>query len=314
MEPSINHVKLKWYDRRCLIILLLIVFWPLGIYGLLKSGRFTRKVKLAVTITIGSAIVILLCLGKDKNTPPLTDIKSFRLFSSGHGGQESSGLNINDYELISGYVGPRARRIAQLIKKENLVSLYPELGELTPLQRKNFLTSKVIEGYNEKMKQELGAIIEKRYKTDILDNAIITRSPLGTQCNSFCVYNIDKKGFVGKISIGSIIYRDTNFNVIGWNYADFFYSHNELSRLPFMRVDGKIQNDYIHIKMDEKAGAALESKLISGVPNVYLLFKIKDSLKIYKNWPHENNYEGVETDILGLAVEVNGEVVYSEKY
>ncbi len=39
-----------WYDNGCLVILLLIVFWPVGLYGLWKNQGWSRGGKWAMTI------------------------------------------------------------------------------------------------------------------------------------------------------------------------------------------------------------------------------------------------------------------------
>ena len=47
----------KWYDNKALVIVLLIVFFPVGLYALWKNQHFSKNAKL-----VGTLIILLLCL------------------------------------------------------------------------------------------------------------------------------------------------------------------------------------------------------------------------------------------------------------
>ena len=65
----------KWYDKTWLVILLCIVFFPVGLYALWKNQTISKGWKIGVTILI--AIIVLAQLGKDdKGGPPNADNSS----------------------------------------------------------------------------------------------------------------------------------------------------------------------------------------------------------------------------------------------
>jgi len=41
--------KTGWYNSRMLVVLLLVLFWPIGLYGLWRSYRFSWLAKLLLT-------------------------------------------------------------------------------------------------------------------------------------------------------------------------------------------------------------------------------------------------------------------------
>lgn len=50
----------KWYDKKGLVILLIVVFWPIGLYGSLKNRQMSRALKLFLNILFGGVFVIFL--------------------------------------------------------------------------------------------------------------------------------------------------------------------------------------------------------------------------------------------------------------
>ena len=53
----------KWYDKTWLVILLCIVFFPVGLYALWKNQSISKGWKIGVTVVI--ALIVLAQLGKD---------------------------------------------------------------------------------------------------------------------------------------------------------------------------------------------------------------------------------------------------------
>ena len=51
--------KTNWYDKKALVIILLVIFFPVGLYALWKSNRFSKMSKGIIT----AVIVILLIFG-----------------------------------------------------------------------------------------------------------------------------------------------------------------------------------------------------------------------------------------------------------
>lgn len=48
----------KWYSKQWLVILLCVLFFPVGLYGLWKSDSFSKAVKIIITIIIGLATIV----------------------------------------------------------------------------------------------------------------------------------------------------------------------------------------------------------------------------------------------------------------
>jgi hypothetical protein len=44
--------ELKWYDKTWLIVLLCLLFWPVGIYGLWKSDVHSQGMKIGLTVLV----------------------------------------------------------------------------------------------------------------------------------------------------------------------------------------------------------------------------------------------------------------------
>ena len=57
------ETKIKWYDKKWVVTLLCIFFFPLGLVGLWKSNVIKQGWKIAITIIIG--LVVLANIGKD---------------------------------------------------------------------------------------------------------------------------------------------------------------------------------------------------------------------------------------------------------
>ena len=58
--------KIKWYNKKWIVILLCIFFFPLGLIAIWKSNVIANGWKIAYTIIIG--IIVLANLGDDKET------------------------------------------------------------------------------------------------------------------------------------------------------------------------------------------------------------------------------------------------------
>ena len=65
MEENINQSK-SWYDKIGLVIILCIVFFPVGLYALWKNSTILKGWKIAITAII--AIIVIVNIGdSDKN-------------------------------------------------------------------------------------------------------------------------------------------------------------------------------------------------------------------------------------------------------
>ena len=48
----------KWYSKQWLVILLCVLFFPVGLFGLWKSDSFSKAVKIIITVIIGLATIV----------------------------------------------------------------------------------------------------------------------------------------------------------------------------------------------------------------------------------------------------------------
>lgn len=54
--------KLRWYDKTLWLVFWTIVFWPIGLYGILKSRAVSKKWKIFVVV----CFIILMMASQDK--------------------------------------------------------------------------------------------------------------------------------------------------------------------------------------------------------------------------------------------------------
>ena len=59
-----TQTKKKWYDYNAVVIILCLIFFPVGLYGLWK-GNMSKGVKIGLTVVI--SIFVLAAVGNDKN-------------------------------------------------------------------------------------------------------------------------------------------------------------------------------------------------------------------------------------------------------
>ena len=65
----------KWYDNKLVVYLLLVIFFPIGLYGLWKSNSFSKGLKLVLTVIVAFLVILIGSNKKDKQikkTPPTT--------------------------------------------------------------------------------------------------------------------------------------------------------------------------------------------------------------------------------------------------
>ena len=62
IQPKEQPKKLRWYDKTFWLVFWTIIFWPLGLYGILKSRAVSRKWKIFVVI----CFVILMIASQNK--------------------------------------------------------------------------------------------------------------------------------------------------------------------------------------------------------------------------------------------------------
>lgn len=54
--------KLRWYDKTFWLVLWTIIFWPIGLYGILRSRAVSKKWKIFVVV----CFVILMMVSQNK--------------------------------------------------------------------------------------------------------------------------------------------------------------------------------------------------------------------------------------------------------
>jgi len=67
-QPTENPIKNKWYDKKSFVIILLFVFFPIGLYGLWKGSSFGKIGKIVMTSILG--ILLLTAIGGNETPRP----------------------------------------------------------------------------------------------------------------------------------------------------------------------------------------------------------------------------------------------------
>ena len=87
-----NQTQKKWYDNKFIVHLLLIIFFPVGLYALWKSNTIAKWWKITATVLISLIVIANLADDKDNlsnnRTPYSTEVKN-----TNKSEQENSGLD-----------------------------------------------------------------------------------------------------------------------------------------------------------------------------------------------------------------------------
>ena len=87
-----NQTQKKWYDNKFIVHLLLIIFFPVGLYALWKSNTIAKWWKITATVLISLIVIANLADDKDNlsnnRTPSSTEVKN-----TNKSEQENSGLD-----------------------------------------------------------------------------------------------------------------------------------------------------------------------------------------------------------------------------
>jgi hypothetical protein len=62
----------KWYDKKAAVIILLILFFPVGLYALWKGNSFGKNVKIVLTCVVGVLVLISIAGNSDTGTVSTT--------------------------------------------------------------------------------------------------------------------------------------------------------------------------------------------------------------------------------------------------
>lgn len=66
--------KRIWYDNKALIIILLILFFPVGLYALWKNKHFSKPVKIGVTVLIAILAIVSIATEEETTTAPTKSV------------------------------------------------------------------------------------------------------------------------------------------------------------------------------------------------------------------------------------------------
>lgn len=104
--PSKHTSNRKWYQKTVVIVLLLIIFWPVGLYLMWKYTGWSKGIKVAVSIIAGlfgalfiySALnpSIILTMDNVKDGKISTDDKAYTVSGSLSGIRDGVSITIND--------------------------------------------------------------------------------------------------------------------------------------------------------------------------------------------------------------------------
>jgi len=75
MSEISNKAKDKWYDNIVIVIVLLIIFFPVGLYGAWKSEKRSKKSKIIISCVFGFFLLVVIS-GNDDSSTENTNIKS----------------------------------------------------------------------------------------------------------------------------------------------------------------------------------------------------------------------------------------------
>lgn len=65
MITTVNSIKRKWYDYPFLVLLLYFLFFPVGLYGLWKSRKIAKGLKIAGTAFWALLLILIIAAPDD---------------------------------------------------------------------------------------------------------------------------------------------------------------------------------------------------------------------------------------------------------
>ena len=69
-------MKTNWYDKKWVVIVLIIIFFPIGLYGLWKNKDFSKGVKIGITVPIILYFLISIIIGGSDTTTTSKESKT----------------------------------------------------------------------------------------------------------------------------------------------------------------------------------------------------------------------------------------------
>lgn len=94
-------MKQKWHDKKWLVILLLVVFYPVGVYALWKGKSFSSPIKILFTVILTIFVSIIYVYGPETtNTSYQDKERAFSVLKSNY-------LVIQPNQHVFGRVGER---------------------------------------------------------------------------------------------------------------------------------------------------------------------------------------------------------------
>jgi|GEM_PF-767404 len=134
--------KTKWYDKKMLVAILCIIFWPVGLFGLWKSNVFSKGWKIGGTLLVLFAFMMIINSGGDKSkersapqgSVPSPAAKASKGYKSDPSGEKSISVQqifedttnwggTNRNQVITGYVKQLSIPKDALGKGDNVTSI-----------------------------------------------------------------------------------------------------------------------------------------------------------------------------------------------
>jgi len=128
-KVSYAGIQSKWYDKTWIVILLCIIFFPVGIYGLWKNESIPMIWKIGITLLI--SLIALTQIGKDKVDSPIVEKSLSKTFLP-----SDPGKFVNIGEVLK---TDHFEVTVNSVKIEDSVNTGDEFRNLDPIKGKLYL-------------------------------------------------------------------------------------------------------------------------------------------------------------------------------
>lgn len=103
MEP--NNTNNKWYDNKAVVVILMILFFPVGLYALWKSNTISKNWKIGVSAVFGFLFIIAIATDdkSDSKTAKKVEKKEKKEIVEEKQKEEPKPVRLTDEEYLKNY-------------------------------------------------------------------------------------------------------------------------------------------------------------------------------------------------------------------